>query len=188
MEAFDRLDDARVQPAALLRTETLVRHFVRQRVLERVLGIGPRARLVQEFSALEAGECALQLAVRHVGERANHRDGHVFADDGGDLEQALVRRGEPLDARQEHLLDRVRYSDEREGAAALPDRPRQFLQEERIALGLGDDQLAEGVRDVVRAQDPTKDARAILGRERLQRDLRRIGLLGPGRAVTVPVR
>src|SRR5258705_1019679 len=70
IEALDRLDDPRVQSTPRLREESPVRDLVGQGVLERVLGIRPRARLVEKFGALEALEYPSELvfgqAVHHV--------------------------------------------------------------------------------------------------------------------------
>ena len=82
-----------------------------ERVLERVLEIRKQPRLVEELGGLEVVEPAAERLVRQLGDRLEQRERHVLADDGGDLEEALVLRGEPVDARRQDRLDRGRDLD-----------------------------------------------------------------------------
>ena len=145
VERLDRLDDPRVKLAAPLLQQAAVRDLVRERVLEGVLEVRKQPRLVEELGGLQAVEPAAERLVRQLGDRLEQRERHVLADDGGDLQQALVLRGEPVDARRQHRLDRGRDLDRLDRLrqpvpAALPrqrlrlhQRPDRLLQEERVA-------------------------------------------------------
>ena len=115
-----------------------------ERVLEAVLEIREQPCLVEEFGSLQVIEPATERLVREIGNRLEQRERHILADDGGDLEQALVLQREPVDARRQHRLDRGWDLDglDRLGQpipAALSrqrfrlhQRPDRFLQEERV--------------------------------------------------------
>ena len=92
VERLDRVDDPRVKRAAALLEQTAVRDLVRERVLEGVLEIRIEPRLVEELGGLQVVESATERLVRQLGDRLQQRERHVLADDGGDLEQALVLR------------------------------------------------------------------------------------------------
>src|SRR6185503_8414156 len=55
-QRFDRLHDARVERLALALQQARIGDLVRERMLERVLLRGKRARLQQEFGSNEGGE------------------------------------------------------------------------------------------------------------------------------------
>ena len=144
MERLDRVDDPRVKLAATLLQQAAVRDLVRERVLEGVLEIRKEPGLVEELGGLQVVEPATERLVRQLGDRLEQRERHVLADDGGDLEQAFVLRGEPVDARRQHRLDRGRDLDRLDRLrqpipASLPrqrlrlhQRPDGLLQEERV--------------------------------------------------------
>ena len=141
IEAFDGTNDTAVELRAPVLEHGPVRHVVSQRVLERVLGIGREARLVEELCRIQARESALHVLFSGVRHGVQQREGHVLADDRRRLEQQLVLSREPLDpGRQDHLhgrrdLDRL-------------DRPGQTIvlsQAKYVAIGGGGDKgSAEG--------------------------------------------
>ena len=112
VEALDGLDDPGVERAPALLEQAAVGHLVGERVLEGVLEVGEEARLVEELGGLEVGEAV--GAARPSGSSAiacEQGDGHVLADDRGGLEEALVLRRQPVDARRQDRLHRRRDLD-----------------------------------------------------------------------------
>jgi hypothetical protein len=50
------------------------------------------------------------------------------------LQSRLLVGGQPVDARGQHLLDRLRHADTLLIGGLIPGRPRQFLEEERVTF------------------------------------------------------
>jgi hypothetical protein len=67
-EPLDGLGDAGVQGALPVVEQTLIRHLVRERVLERVLQVRKDPGLVEELRGLEVGELGAHLVLRRVGD------------------------------------------------------------------------------------------------------------------------
>ena len=187
LPALERVDDPGVERPPLRRQEARVRHLVGQRVLERVLELRGRARLVEELRALEAGEPLAQELVGRIQDRLEQEEGEAPPDDRRRLKDALVLGRQPVDAGHEHALDGVRDRRPRCGPSALGHRPGQLLGEEGVALGLGDDHLDGGLVDLGGADHVPGQAQALRGRERLERDLGREGPVHPRRPVSRPV-
>ena len=80
-------------------------------VLERVLEVREAAGLVEELGGLQRFESAAERLVGDFGDRLEQRERDVRADDGGDLEETLVLRRQPVDARRQDRLDRGRNQD-----------------------------------------------------------------------------
>ena len=74
-------------------------------MLERVLTLGKQARLVEELRGLEAARLRCRLGGQ-LGNRLQQRQGHLMANHGRRLEQALGLGGQPVNAGGEHGLDR----------------------------------------------------------------------------------
>ena len=107
IEALDRADDAGVQVLAPLLEQRAVGDFMGERVLEGVLGIWKKPRLVQKLRLLQMRESPLHRVLRQLGHGVEQPEGDVLADDRGRLEQLLVVRWEPVDpSRQDHLHGR----------------------------------------------------------------------------------
>src|SRR3972149_4254509 len=104
--------------------------------------------------------------------------------DGCGLEELLGLVGQPVNPREQHFLDRPRHHLGQAETSLLPDDPGELLQEERIPLGFGQDELGDGVRDLLHLEDRLDHAQAVLGRERLERHLGGVGLVHPGRPIT----
>ena len=142
--AFDGADDAGVQGLAPVLEQGAVRDFMGERVLEGVREVRIEAGLVEELGGLERFESAAERLVREFGDRLEQRERDVLADDGGDLEEALVLGRQPVDARRQDRLDRGRNLDRLDRLrqpipAARPiqrlrlhQRPDGLLQEERV--------------------------------------------------------
>src|SRR5215475_4994767 len=86
-----------------------IRYLVCQSVLEGVLEIGVTAGLVEELSRLQDVEAAAERFLRQVSNRLEQRDRHVLADDRGDLQEAFVRWGKPIDTYRQNRLHRCRH-------------------------------------------------------------------------------
>ena len=98
IESLDGRRDRRVNRASAVLQEAAVRHLVRERMLERVLRIGEKARLVEELGGPKVRELPAHLVFGDVRDGVQEVEGHILADDGGALEEALVLRGESIDA------------------------------------------------------------------------------------------
>ena len=77
--------------------------------------LGEEARFVEELGGLQVGERSMQRLFGHLGDGLQEGQGHLGADHGGSLEQALVLRRQAVDARCQHGLHRGRYLNGREG-------------------------------------------------------------------------
>src|SRR4029453_12170532 len=109
-------------------------------------------RLLKELCGLKPSERGAKLVFADAGHSLDDRVRHILAHDRGDLDHLLVLGTEPPDPAEEHLVDRVRDR----GADCQPTlfshRPSELLDEERIAIGLGDDEVGESIRDLVYAE------------------------------------
>jgi len=98
----------------------------------------------------------MQRGLGEVGNGLQQGPRHVGADDGGGLEQALLRGGQAIDMPRQHRLHRGGHLQAVEGCAEMrgarrPDqhpafdqRPYALLQKEWIAVGALDQQRREG--------------------------------------------
>jgi hypothetical protein len=190
VERLDRRDDPRVKLAPALLQQATVCHVVRERVLERVLEVRKQTGLVEELGRLESVESATERLVWQVGGRLEQNEGHILANDGGDLQQALVLREEPVDARRQHRLDRGRDLDRLDrlrqpipaGRAIqrlrLHQRPDGLFQEKRVAAL--DEELLERRQVGTVAEEGIQELPGALGRERVQSHLAVGRLAAPG--------
>jgi hypothetical protein len=106
-ERLQGLDDAGVEHTPPLQQEAAVGHFVRQGVFEGVFQLGEEPRLIEELGRLEVHETTMQHRLRHVGDRLQQGQGHLHAGDRCRLEQALLLRWQPINARRQHCLHRA---------------------------------------------------------------------------------
>ena len=84
---------------------------MRQRVLEGVLEVWKELGLVYELRGLQTRQATPEIVLRQLGDREQQRPGQILADHGRRLEQALVVRGQAIDARRQNRLDRGRHLD-----------------------------------------------------------------------------
>src|SRR5439155_8685461 len=109
----------------------------------------------------------------------------ALADDRGDLDGLLRDRGQPVDARRDHPMERRRYFQGGRALAQLPfavlvlrdgaridERSDGLLDEERIAARPRDDLVAELARYPVERR--LDDPRGLLVGERLEDELREV--------------
>ncbi len=153
VDRLDRVDDAGMQPAALLVQKRSVSHLVGKRVLEGVLDIREQARLVEKFHDLQVREALAQREFGLAVQRLEQRQRNVLADDGSRFEQLLLLTWQPVDACREYRLHCRGHLDGFDGfrqtvGAALANqlfglhqRSDALLEEERIPLGALDEKL-----------------------------------------------
>jgi hypothetical protein len=91
-EPFDGLDDACVQRPPPLLEEAVVGHFVGEGVLEGIGMLREEARFVEEFSGLKLPQTPVQRLLGRIGNGVQQGPGHLGANHGGGLQQALVLR------------------------------------------------------------------------------------------------
>jgi hypothetical protein len=188
VEALQRRARRRVMGAPAPLEEARVRHLLGQRMLEdvhRLLGAGP---LVEELQTHQLPQRVLEAGARAAPHRREQPERDLTAEHRGSLEEALGVLRQPVDARQEDLLDRLRYRQRGTGLALLGHRARQFLEKKWIALGLFDDELGDGLGEMPRGEDAAEHAHAVLRREGLERDLGHVGFVEPGRPMARPAR
>jgi hypothetical protein len=154
-ERFKGLDNAGMQRPPPLQQEAAVRDLMGEGVLEGVLVLGEEPCLVEELGALQGGQVMLEHRLRHVGNRVQQRPGHLHANDGRRLQQALLLGWQPVDTRRQHGLHGGGDLDTRQsppqaiGPALADEHPRlgqgahALLQEEGIALGARNEQVGE---------------------------------------------
>ena len=134
-------------------------------MLEGVGGLREAVGLIEELGGLEVRQALLQGHRRQLGNGLQQRHGDVHAHDRSGLQETLGLRRQAVDARGQHRLHGGRELEVRQGGPgagrlarrrALPrvllhQGLRQLLQEEGIALRLGEERLDERGRDRSRA-------------------------------------
>ena len=107
-----RLDDARdgrVQPPAPLLELRGERHFLRQRMLEEILGDRIERLLVDELGVLELLQRFAQLRRVLLDDCRERRLVELPADDRGGLQHVLLPCRQPVDARRKQRMHRARH-------------------------------------------------------------------------------
>src|SRR5215831_19245165 len=195
VEPFERLDELGVQCASPVLKQSLVGHFVRERVLERVLEVREEPDLVEELRGLETAQLGAHLFLRRVGNGEQQRDGHVLADDGSRLEQPLVIGGQAVDARGQDGLNSGGYPQlfnrpsEPVGAtftgegARLNKGAHALLEEEWIGVRPLDQQDLERGEGRVGAEKHIEQLVGVLGWQGIDPELAVVGFSAPGVAV-----
>ena len=137
VERLERAPGRGVERAAPGLGQARVRDLLDQRVLEDVDGPTGSASLVQELQARELVQVGLQ---RPFPDRREELLRELAAQERGCLEQTPRLRREAVDPRLQELLDRVRHGPRGLEVPLLGDRAGHLLKEERVALGLVEDQ------------------------------------------------
>ena len=132
---------------------------------------------------------------RFLGQVRHHLqqgERHVLADDGRRLQERLVLRQQPVDARCEHRLDGRGHPDlagrPREPVvttiadehARLDRRSHAFLQEERVTAGAFDQRRLKPGRGNLTSHEDIEEGVRTLRRERVEPKLRVVTLVAPG--------
>ena len=193
---------AAVQRLAATLEQAVVGRVLDQRVLEAIVRLMARALGDEEVRAGEPVERGLEGWVVDLADSAEQRVGEISPQDGADLRD-FARFAEPVEPRRERLLKRRRDRLQAAGLAALEQKARDFLDEQRHPAGalahaldhlsaqrMASGELADHKRDVgaiegakrdhavVRAQAPGRAEFGPRGREDEQRRLR--AALGEG--------
>ena len=100
--------------------------------------------------------------VRPIPDRAQEGERRFTAEHSGRLQRLLGSIRQPVNARQQHLLDRVRYGQRRLEVALLPDRARELLEKEWVAFGLVEDAASQRIRDRLAPEHRADDSHAVL--------------------------
>ena len=103
---FDGRHNAAMEQALPLVQQPPIGHLVRQGVLEGVLALREQAGFVEELGGLQVRQAAVQRLVGRVGNGLQQRPGHLRANHRGGLEQALLLRWQPVNARRQYCLHR----------------------------------------------------------------------------------
>ena len=195
MQLLKRLRDAAVHRRTALTELGVVGDLLRQRMLERVHGVGVELLLIQELRGDQRPQSRLELAVAEHGRSLQNRLGELPSDHRGALQQALLALGEPVDPRREDSVDRrrdrgvVNRAYEPVGAALtgevarFHERAYDLLDEERVASGPLGDQGGQTVQRRVAAEQVGEQHLDRLRPQRQQRDLPVVGLVHPLSAV-----
>ena len=88
-ECLKGLDDAGMQHPPPLLQQAAVGNLMGQGVLEGVLALGKEPRLVEKLGRLEVRQAAMQRVLGQLGNGLEQGEGHLGANDGGGLEEAL---------------------------------------------------------------------------------------------------
>src|SRR5205807_8527654 len=105
VETLDGLHDPHVESAPPLLKEALVRHLMREGMLERVRESGEETSLVEEFARLEMRQAAAYRVLWHLRNRPEQSERHLRADDGGGLEQRRFLGRKLVDASGQDGMD-----------------------------------------------------------------------------------
>ena len=198
-ERFKGRDNAGMQYPPPLLQEAAVGHLLGEGVLEGVDQLGKQARLVQELGVLEMREAQAERLFRQLRHSLEEGQGHLGADDRRGLEQALLLRGQAVDARRQDGLHRGWYLNGRQGVrqavgsrlahqgTGLHQRPHALLQEEGIALGALDQQLGEGRQTRIVPHEGLEEGISAGRGQGVQPQLRVVGLAPPAVPVVRPV-
>ena len=152
-ERLQGLDDAGMQRAPPLLQEAAIGHLVGEGVLEGVLALGEEPRLIEKLGGLQVGQAAVERLLGQLGNGLQQRQGHLGANHGSRLQEALLLGWQPVDARRQHRLHGGWYLDGRQGlpqaiGPTLADQDpglhqgaHALFQEEGIALGARNEQV-----------------------------------------------
>ena len=129
---------------------------MRQGMLEGVVRLGEQAGLVEELGGLQVRQAAVQRGLGQLGNGLEQRQGHLGANHRGGLEEPLLLRRQPVDARRQHRLHRGRHLNGWQRLRqvvgpwfahqhpGLHQGAHALLQEEGVALGARNQELLEG--------------------------------------------
>src|SRR5262249_11857423 len=114
-----------------------------QGMLESIGLLQSEARLIEEFSSLEVREPAVQCLLRQGSNSVQQGYRHLRADDGRNLEEALLRRRQAVDTGGQDRLDGVWDAQRERMPPLLHHRPGQLLQKKRIPVRFRQDRLLQ---------------------------------------------
>ena len=130
VQLLERPRRLQVELAPAARQQAVVGHVLGERMLEDEHRLIAAGALVHELLAAQLGQRRIQIAaLRQSLEQAAR---HFASDHRRRLQQLLWRVGQPIEAGHDHALHGVR--NRLIAGAVLDDRPRELLEEERVAL------------------------------------------------------
>jgi hypothetical protein len=164
-----------------LAKERAVRDFLGEGVLEDELRLRKDARLVDQLERDEVSQQCLDPRAR-LHDTVQEAAAEPATDRRGGLERPLRPLGEAIDARRNHVLDRVGHDEivewlgERPALVAPLDGPGllkrldQLLDEERVAFGLARDESQQALGEALRGQHGPSHRHGIARRQRVGAD------------------
>jgi hypothetical protein len=186
IQRLERLSGSAVQVAPARNDQGGLGHILGQRVLEHVDRLLRAGLLVQELKARELeqmrreGACLVEDGLEHA-----HRE--CAAQYRGGLKQPLRNLRQPVDAGHQDPVDGVGDRDATGRARHLLDDPGQLLEEKWIALGFVEDDPGSRARIRHVGEQRAQDRKALVGGQRPERELGRVGAVHPGGSVSRPV-
>src|SRR6185295_4289042 len=199
LESLDRFNDPRVDGAPAIGEEAAVRHLLRERMLEGVLGIGKQACLVQELGGLQHRKLSAHALLGIISDRVQQDERDVLPDDGGRLQQLLLRWRKPVNPGGEDGLDRGRNLNmvdslnEAMGAALagqglrLHEGPHALFQKEWVAIRPLNEEVLQRGQPGIGAQERLQELLGAVSWERVDAKLRVVGAVAPGVLILRPV-
>ena len=181
---FERVGRARMPVTAPRQQQALIGGVPHQRVLEAETLLQASAFGKDDTGRIEACQCTLKFWAALGRDRFEQRKSELPADDGGDLRD-LARLAEAVQACHQRILERCRHR----GAVlarGFQHAFRQFLREQRHAVGLGDDRGNDFRRQAVRGGNAGDQRRAFGAAQSAQRQQSRMGPRQPGRCEIRP--
>jgi len=172
-----------VQLAPDPQQERLVGRLLGQGVLEGVLQLGQAPTLPDQLQALQLLQVAVHLDAR-LDDAAQHPEEEAAPDHRGGPQDVPHLGVQPVDARGDHIPQRAGDRDPLQRRADLPaavdapegaevdQRPDDLLHEERVPLRLLQDEAAHRGVEIAGLQEVAQELPAVLGGERVQRELR----------------
>ena len=186
-----RLGQLRMIALPRARQQRLIGHLLGQGVLEGVGTLRKEARLVEELGGLEVRQAAMQRRLGQLGDGLQQGQGHLGADDRGGLQELLLLWGQPVDACRQYRLYRRRHLDGRQALRqpigtrlahqhpALHQGAHALFQEKRIALRALDEHPLERRQAGVWPQQGVEDRLGTRWGQRIEPQLRIVGLAAP---------
>src|SRR5262249_27229986 len=105
-KCLEGLDNAGMEPASALLEDTPIGHLVGEGMLEGVLALGEKARLIEELSGLYVGKAAVEALRGHLDDGLQQGQWYFMANHGGSLQEALGLGWQPVNACGKHSLHR----------------------------------------------------------------------------------
>ena len=173
---------ARAGPAAGLARHAAVGHVLREGVLERVLDVREHARLVEELGARSRRRSAASTSSARPVTARSRGKGTTRPITEATSSSCRSDSSQPVRARQHDLLHRVRHRHRvrarRQDHVARPaarrtpvllQRADQLLDEERVALGLVDDERVQPGRQLLHAEQLRRRCAALSASDSVDR-------------------
>ncbi len=170
--------DAQVDLLALAAQQRIVGGVADQCVLERVAGLGAEAPPVHQARLHQLAQLALERVDRVRGHGGEQPEREGPPDHRGELRHFLGG-AQARQARRQRVTQRRRQLAPVGRLAALEHRSGQLLDEQRHAVGLGDDMLLDARGELRVAREELDQLLGILAAQGAERDLHHAGPRSP---------